>query len=172
VPPGTISETTGCFTMLEKIISGGRSGAEQAACRAARMFGVPSGGRMPSGLATEDGPNDEFAVPHGATELPLEVPTDQTEPYVQAADATLWFGATTTPSAQEAVASCHKFDKPCMLVYPDAKFEPWHVAKWITETRIATLNVAGNREAEEPGIGESVERFLEVVLQLLGHKRV
>jgi hypothetical protein len=31
--------------------------------------------------------------------------------------------------------------------------------------------VAGNRETEEPGIGDLVERFLGEVLQLLGHKR-
>ena len=57
-----------------------------------------------------------------------------------------------------------------MPVYPGASFEPSHVATWITENQIRTLNVAGNREAEEPGIGDRVERFLGEVLQLLGHR--
>ena len=33
--------------MLEKIISGGQTGADQAAWRAAKAFGVPTGGWMP-----------------------------------------------------------------------------------------------------------------------------
>jgi hypothetical protein len=32
------------------------------------------------------------------------------------------------------------------------------------------LNVAGNRESDEPGIGDRVERFLGQVLQQLGHE--
>jgi len=56
-------------------------------------------------------------------------------------------------------------------VYPGASFEPCQVAAWITENRIGTLNVAGNREGEEPGIGDRVERFLGEVLRQLGHER-
>ncbi len=58
-----------------------------------------------------------------------------------------------------------------MPVYPGASFEPSHVATWIRENQIKTLNVAGNSEGEEPGIGDRVERFLGQVLQQLGHQR-
>ena len=58
-----------------------------------------------------------------------------------------------------------------MPVYPGALFEPSHVAAWIAENKIKTLNVAGNREHEEPGIGDRVERFLGQVLQHLGHQQ-
>ena len=87
------------------------------------------------------------------------------------ADATLWFGVTTTLHAQETVGASHRFAKPCMPVYPGASFEPCQVATWIAENKIGTLNVAGNREDEEPGIGDRVERFLGEVLQQLGHER-
>ena len=158
--------------MLEKIISGGRAGAERAACRAARMFGVSSGGWMPGGFSTGDAPHPEAAEDCVAEELPAVSTTDRTALNVQAADATLWFGVTTTLGAQETVGACYRFAKPCMVVYPGASFEPGHVADWIGETRIGTLNVAGNREEDEPGIGDRVERFLGEVLEQLGHERV
>ena len=157
--------------MLDKIISGGQSGADQAGWRAARTFGVLSGGWMPRGFLTEEGPHPEFADQYGATELPADSVRDRTEQNVLAADATLWFGVTTTLRAQETVGACHRFAKPCMPVYPGASFEPCQVATWIAENKIGTLNVAGNREQEEPGIGDRVERFLGEVLQQLGHER-
>jgi len=47
--------------MLAKIISGGQSGADRAGWRAARTFGILSGGWMPRGFLAEDGPHPEFA---------------------------------------------------------------------------------------------------------------
>ena len=52
--------------MSLKIISGGQSGADQAGWRAARRLGLPTGGWMPRGFLTEDGPRPEFAREHGA----------------------------------------------------------------------------------------------------------
>ena len=157
--------------MLEKIISGGQSGADQAGGRAAKAFGVSTGGWMPKGFLTEDGPHPEFADQYGAAEMPTDSDPDRTEQNVRDSDATLWFGETTTSSAQATVGACLRFSKPCMPVYPGALFEPWHVATWIAENKIGTLNVAGNREEEEPGIGDRVERFLGEVLRQLDHER-
>jgi Circularly permutated YpsA SLOG family len=144
--------TTWSFIMLDKIISGGQSGADQAGWRAAKAFGVSSGGWMPKGFLAEDGPHPEFADHYGAAELPAESVRDRTEQNVQDSDATLWFGVTTTSGAQATVGACQ-------------------VATWIAENKFRTLNVAGNREEEEPGIGDRVERFLGEVLQQLGRKR-
>jgi hypothetical protein len=158
--------------MLEKIISGGQTGADQAAWRAAEAYGVSTGGWMPEGFLTEDGPRPEFADRFGAAELPTDSYPARTEQNVRDSDATLWFGETTTSGAHETVGSCQRLGKPCMPVYPGASFEPSHVASWIAENSITALNVAGNRESDEPGIGDRVERFLGQVLQQLGHHRV
>jgi hypothetical protein len=156
--------------MLDKILSGGQTGAEQAGWRAAQAFGVPTGGGMPKGFRIEDGAHPEFAARYDATELRTDSELARTEQNVQDSDATLWFGETTTAGAQATVGACHRNGKPCLPVYPGAAFEPSHVATWITENRIRTLNVAGNREAEEPGIAARVEQFLGQVLQQLGHQ--
>jgi hypothetical protein len=157
--------------MLEKVISGGETGANQAAWRAAAAFGVPTGGWVPKGFLTGDGSHPEFAQQYGAAELPTDSEAARIEQNVQDADATLWFGVTTTSSAQGTVAACVAIGKPYMPVYPGASFEPTHIAAWVVENRIKTLNVAGNCEHEEPGISERVERFLAEVLEQLGHQR-
>jgi hypothetical protein len=157
--------------VLEKIISGGQTGADQAGWRAARAFGVPTGGWMPKRFLTDDEPHPEFAERFGAAELPTDSDAARTEENVRESDGTLWFGETTTSGAQATVEACLRLGRPCMPVYPGASFEPSNVAAWIAENQIRTLNVAGNREAEESGIGGRVEQFLGQILQHLGHDR-
>jgi hypothetical protein len=155
--------------MLEKIITGGQTGADQAAWRAAADFGVLTGGSMPRGFLTADGPRPEFAAQFRAVELPTGSRPARTEQNVRDADGTLWFGETTTTGANETMVACRRWGKPCLLLYPAAEFTPAHAAEWIKEHNIRMLNVAGNREQDEPGIGGRVEQFLSHVLRLLGH---
>ena len=157
--------------MIEKIVSGGQTGADQAAWHTARAFHVATGGWMPKGFLTDDGPRPEFAEQFGAEEMPTEGAAAGTKRNVQDSDATFWFGETTTLAARTTVEACYRLGKPCMPVYPGASFEPSQVATWILENRIKILNVAGNSEREEPGIGERVEHFLGQVLEQLGHER-
>jgi hypothetical protein len=161
----------GTGTMLKKILTRGEGGAEQAAWRAAKAFGLAVGGWMPEGFPTEDGPRPEFAELYGSIELPTDSGAAPTEQNILDSDATLWFGETTTQDAQTAVQACQRLGKPCMLIYPAAAFAPVHVAAWVREGEFETLTVAGNREAVEPGIGDRVEQFLGHVLQQVGHGR-
>ena len=102
---------------------------------------------------------------------PRTASPDRIEQNVQDSDATVWFGGTTNSVAHATAAACLAFGKPYMPVYPAASFEPSHIAAWIVENNIRTLNVTGNREEEEPGIGDCVEQFLGEILQQLGHRR-
>jgi hypothetical protein len=158
--------------MLTKIISGGQTGADQAGWRAANAYGVPAGGSMPRGFLTVDGPRPEFAEQFGAVQMSSESYPWRTEQNVRDADATVWFGETTTSGANATIGACRGHGKPCFLVSPSASFEPSHLAAWLTQYQVRVLNVAGNRESDEPGIGAHVERFMEQVLELLGHRRV
>jgi len=45
--------------MIEKIISGGQTGADRAALDVALKFGIPHGGWIPKGRKTEKGPLTE-----------------------------------------------------------------------------------------------------------------
>ena len=48
--------------MIEKIISGGQTGTDQAALDAAIKLGIPHGGWIPKGHLTEDGPLSDITT--------------------------------------------------------------------------------------------------------------
>jgi hypothetical protein len=56
--------------------------------------------------------------------------------------------------------------RPVLIVAPGKDVRPSDVAHWIEHTpRLAVLNIAGNRESKDPGIGERVERFLASIFR-------
>jgi hypothetical protein len=75
--------------MLDRVISGGQSGADQAGWRAARAAGITTGGSMPKGWLTEDGPRPEFAEIYNAVEMPTADYRARTEQNARESNATL-----------------------------------------------------------------------------------
>ena len=58
--------------------------------------------------------------------------------------------------------------KPVFLVEPHRSILPSDVVQWLRQNpQIKRLNIAGNRESKNPGIGEKTERFLVVVFRRL-----
>lgn len=47
--------------LIIKVISGGQNGADIAGVRTARRYGIPTGGTMPAGFKTLDGPRPQYA---------------------------------------------------------------------------------------------------------------
>ena len=144
----------GLFIMLEKMISGGETGANQAAWQAATAFGVPTGGWVPKGFLTEDGPRPRVrpAIWRGGAALGQRARSHRTERPGRRRDPLVWPDDDIGRSRDGRGVS-HVWQ----TVYaglPGRGVQPAHVAAWIIENTIKTLNVAGNREHEEPGIGE------------------
>jgi hypothetical protein len=142
-----------------RILSGGQSGADQAGWRAARAAGIPTGGSMPRGFLTEDGPRPEFAELYGAVDLQSPTYPPRTRKNVEDSDATVWFGNPLTMGGVETGHACETARKPLLVIVPGVT-RPSDLAAWIIKSNIRTLNVAGNRESRSPGIGAKVERFL------------
>src|SRR5689334_14024553 len=130
--------------MLDKVISGGQTGADQAALRAARAAGIPTGGWVPLGWLTEDGPAPRLAD-FGLVEMPTSDYRARTEQNVRDSDATLWFGSTDTPGAKATLRAADGMGKPKMIVSPGREVRPSDVVSWLDKTGVRTLNVAGNR---------------------------
>ncbi len=158
--------------MLDKVISGGQTGDDQAAWRVAKAFGIPTGGMTPLGFLTEDGPRPDFADLYGAKEMKTADYRARTEQNVRGSDATLWFGSTDTPGAKATLNAIKGMGRPHMLVIPRKGVRPSDVAAWLAPGRYKTLNVAGNRESKAPGIGVRVERFMAEVFRRLGYERL
>jgi hypothetical protein len=159
--------------MLDRVVTGGQTGADQAGWRAARAAGIPTGGWMIRGFLTEtaegrgDEPHPEFADLYGARELPTSNYADRTEANARDSDATIWFGSADTSGARATLGACRRLGRPHMLVV-EGRTRPSEVAAWIAANAFRVLNVAGNRESKAPGIGATGERFLGEVFRQLG----
>jgi hypothetical protein len=158
--------------MLAKIISGGQTGADQAAWRAAKAYAIPTGGWMPKGFLTEDGPRPDFAELYGALEMATASYSARTHQNVRDSHGTFWFGTMNTAGAEATIAACDQLGRPRLLFLPGQEFCPAASAAWLhSYPHITLLNIAGNRESNAPGIGDQVERFLHELFHQLGHRR-
>jgi len=153
--------------MIERIISGGQTGADQAALRAARAAGISTGGWMPKGFRTEDGPRPEFAELYGMVEMGTIDYRPRTEQNIRDSQATLWFGSTHSAGFKVTSNACGGVGRALMVVSTRRGTKPSDVAAWTVARRVKVLNVAGNRESKAPGIGAKVERFLADVFARL-----
>jgi Circularly permutated YpsA SLOG family len=157
--------------MIERIISGGQTGADQGALRAALAAGIATGGVAPLGWMIEGGPAP-WLEDYGLAECSVSSYPVQTLANVATSDATLWFGSAATPGAVMTLTTCLKLGKPCMVVRPGGVVKPSRIAAWILRDQIRVVNIAGNREGKPPGTGDRVERFLTQVFRQLQETKV
>ena len=113
------------------IWSGGQSGADQGAWRAAKAHNVPTAGFMPKGFLTEAGPRPDFAALYGAAEMPTADYRARTEENVRRSEATLWFGSMDSSGAKATLNACRGMGRPFMVVEPGRGVKPSDVAVWI-----------------------------------------
>ena len=154
---------------VEKVVSGGQTGADQAAWRAARARGIATGGFMPRGFFTEDGPRPDLGREFDAAEHESTDPAGRTVANVHAADATLIFAVEPCgPGTTLTIATCRAAGAEHRVVRlgPDGfDATPEEVAAWLGSRPIRVLNVAGDRESSAPGLGARVEAFLGEVFR-------
>jgi hypothetical protein len=153
---------------LSKIISGGQTGADQGALYAAKDLNLPTGGWMPKGYRTEEGPRPDIAKLFNMIEHSSSGYSQRTLTNVIAADGTLIFGNYHSPGCMLTRKYCKQQNKPLYIViwpeetfsYADAQFR-----YWLQSENLHTLNVAGNREHTNLGIFNATRRFLSLNLK-------
>jgi hypothetical protein len=101
--------------MLKKIVSGGQTGADQAALRAASAARIETGGWAPKGWTTEKGAAPWLAD-YGLAEHPSPDYPPRTEANARDSDGTLWFGRVTSSGYKTTTDACRKHGKPCFTV--------------------------------------------------------
>ena len=139
---------------LKKIISGGQTGADRAGLEAGRRLGYSTGGTVPKGFRTAKGADlslKQFGViEHHSSKYPARTIENACN-----SDGTVWFGNEETPGGKLTLATARRAGKP-LIVNPTAP----ELRQWIIEKGIQTLNVAGDREENDPGIQARVVRVL------------
>src|SRR5262249_19387201 len=108
----------GSRSMLEKVISGGQTGADQGALRSAKKAGIATGGWMPKGFLTEDGPRPEFAEWFGMQEHWSPRYPPRTEMNVADSDVTLWFGVGDSAGYWCTAHACRRHERRLWNVGP------------------------------------------------------
>lgn len=154
--------------MISLVISGGQTGADIAGWKAAKKTGIPTGGWMPRGFKTEDGPRPEFAELYGAKEHPSSDYRDRTISNIGLADMTLLFGNPNSPGGRLVLSQGNDIAHPVFVIRsknnPCPRITVDFIKRW---TLVKALNIAGNRESSSPGIGAWVEQYLTEVFRLL-----
>lgn len=156
---------------LVYVISGGQTGVDITALRAAQAAGYYTGGMMPRGGRTDDGPHLDWAAEFGLQFSKCVSYGPRTWWNARAGDGTLWLGE---PSAGRTLTLdyCVQLRRPTYCLDRLAlragdealALHADFIKKWIVHHQIITLNVAGNRERTQPGISAEAARLLKLVL--------
>lgn len=152
--------------MIQKIISGGQTGADQAGLDVAIELGIPHGGWIPKGRKTEDGILPEK---YHLKEMPTTSYPKRTEQNIVDSDATIVFsyGPLSGGSALTARLA-KKHGKPLLYIDLD-KIDIESAAKkvrgWLSNHPTKRLNVAGSRASKAPDIYKSAFAILTLAIK-------
>ena len=152
----------GYLMKLRKVISGGQSGADIAGLEAAKKFGFETGGMMPFGFKTLDGPKPEYhdmygLVPHASSSY-----TPRTRANVRESDGTIRLAFDFDSKGEICTKKAIDHYKKTFIdinFFAEQSIKP--AVQWLCENDIEILNVAGNSEATWAGIHEKAFVFLE-----------
>lgn len=148
--------------MLQRVISGGQTGVDQAALKAAARCGIKTGGWAPKGWVTLEGNAKKLLSGYGLKENFEAGYAERTERNVVEADATLRIARDFSTQGEKLTLRCiRKWDRRYKDVdVTEAEKEPLYlptsreICDWLISEKIVTLNVAGNSEQTSKGIGE------------------
>jgi hypothetical protein len=150
--------------MIRKIISGGQTGADQAALDVAIKLGVPYGGWVPAGRRTEAGPlPDSYQL----REMPTAAYAERTEQNVLDSEGTLILShGELSGGSDHTRTMAIRHQRPWLHIDLDrtpAFAAVQQIVAWIREHAIEVLNVAGPRASEDARIYHETAKIMESV---------
>lgn len=151
--------------MIDKIISGGQTGADRAALDTAIEISIRHGGWVPKGRKTEDG---RLSTKYNVQETNAIDYEQRTEFNILDSDGTLIIShgnlkggsARTQQLARKHHRSCIHIDLDEISSYKAVEI----IQAWIDSKDIRVLNVAGPRASEDPWIYDDVKNILRSLL--------
>ncbi|MCX6927108.1 MAG: putative molybdenum carrier protein [Verrucomicrobia bacterium] len=153
---------------IEKIVSGGQTGADRAALDFAIERRIPHGGWCPAGRKAEDGP---IGPRYQLKETPSAGYVQRTERNARDSDGTVVFSIAPvlTGGSQKTIELAHKHRKPVVHITRDggSGLPQLALLHFIQAKKLKVLNVAGPRASEELEVGAFVKEVLGKALDLL-----
>jgi hypothetical protein len=147
---------------VERIVSGGQTGADRAALDFALAHGIPHGGWCPRGRLAEDGALQDC---YELKETPGEEYPQRTEWNVRDSDGTVIFSiaAELTGGSKLTVELAKGLHQPWLHLSQvcDGQNAVARLLNFVSENQIRVLNVAGPRASNEPAVARFVIETLE-----------
>lgn len=139
---------------MQKIISGAQTGADRGGLDAAMALGIEHGGWCPAGRRAEDG---RISLKYRLVETGRSDYRERTERNVEDSDATvIVVRGPMTHGSKATGRFCASWRRPVAICrigdFAAVAHEAGKLAEWLAFHRPHTLNVAGTRESEAPGI--------------------
>ena len=152
--------------MVNKIISGGQTGADLGGLIAAKCCQISTGGHCPKGWKTEAGPNFDLGRVYGLVEDTSTSYVPRTKLNVKNSDGTVIFSQDwLSIGTKLTIDTCIKLNKPYIKIdLANKEVSEKELFDWIVNNDIKILNVAGNRESKAVGIGTFVMEFMKKTL--------
>jgi hypothetical protein len=159
--------------MIEKVISGGQSGADIGGVHTAWRFGIPTGGWMPKGFKTLDGQFPCYAEIYDMREHKSVAYPPRTYANVRDSNGTMRFAANwNSPGEKCTLKAILYYKRPYFdvdLVHLDPRSLD-NATQWIVDNEVRVLNIAGNSEQTHLGTRHKVEMYMTKLFQRLGLK--
>jgi hypothetical protein len=147
---------------VRKVVSGGQTGVDRAALDVALTLGLERGGWCPKGRLAEDG---RIPDAYPLQETPTADYAERTELNVRDSDGTLILTIGPPLGGTAYTIQCaQQLQKPYFVIDLLQNPAVEEVKRWLTEQRIATLNVAGPRQSQQPQGYELAHRLLSALL--------
>jgi len=152
--------------VVARIVSGGQTGADRAALDVAGDLGLDRGGWCPRGGTAEDfrDPPGLLAAYPFLRETPDADGDTRTRWNVRDSDATLVLSLrqASSPGTQLTLDTAVRLGRPHIVLPAD---RPDLLGPWLAQLAPgSTLNIAGPRESEDPGLHAAVHATLTAVL--------
>ena len=153
--------------MIRMIISGGQTGADQAALDVAIKFGIPHGGWIAKGRKNENG---RLPDKYQLKEMPAGSRASHAEQNLLDSDGTLIVSHGNLTGGSELVRKLGMHHQRPWLHIDLSRMIAFKAARklrlWIRSHEIEVLNVAGPRASKDPGIYRDTVEILETAFYI------
>ncbi|HEY4065152.1 MAG TPA: putative molybdenum carrier protein [Puia sp.] len=126
--------------IIEKVISGGQTGADRMGLEIAKFLGYPTGGTAPKGFRTENGPDLSLREEFGLRESYSSSYSPRTTQNVLDSHFTVLFGDMLSSGSKATIDACLKYHQP-YVENPSVE----ELIDKIKANYVKVLNIAGNR---------------------------
>jgi hypothetical protein len=167
------------------VISGGQTGADIAALKAAKLCGLETGGVAPADYITADGAKPELGTEFGLKQL-MRAKESLSEMYVKRSklnveqgDVTISFRLQPSVGTDKTIGYCRdknwavargkvptKVYRPCLVINDVADEEKAGelVAEFLKKHAVLTVNVCGHRDDVTAGITQFEDRVFRILV--------